>query len=280
MFQLTLAMILWGTLGAFVLWSGLPAVDIAFYRCLLGAVLMGAWLIKSRNKIPFDKNTGIVALAGIFLVTNWVLLFKSFQVSNITIGNMSYYLQPIILIILGIALYREKVSFYKWVLIALALVGVLLTIDLRNLYSPHIVMGVFLALAAAFFYSLLTLFMKGIHMNYFKVIFIQLTVGVIMLFPFIHFQPLSFVAIICLVIIGVMHTLLAYFLYYDAIKKTSFSQIAILSYLDPVVAIIADVVFFNRELNTYQMMGVGLTFAALYLLVNVPKPRVRVVKTV
>src|SRR3990167_1224694 len=103
MLQLMLAMILWGTLGVFVLWSGLPAVDVAFYRCLLGAVLIGAWLIKSKNKISFDKNTGIVALAGICLVTNWVLLFKSFQVSTITIGNMSYYLQPVILIILGIA---------------------------------------------------------------------------------------------------------------------------------------------------------------------------------
>lgn len=261
-------MTLWGTLGAFVLWSGLPAIDVAFYRCLIVSFLIGAWLIKSKERITFDKSSAVVAIAGIFLVLNWVFLFKSFQVSSITIGNMSYYLQPIMLIILGIFIYKEKVSLQKWMLILLALTGVMLTIDLRNFSSPNIVMGVFLALLAALFYSFLTLMMKKISLNYFKVIFIQLAIGVIILLPFVHFQRLSFLPVVCLLIIGVVHTLLAYFLYYNAIKKTNFTQIAILSYLDPIVAIATDILFFERQLNAYQITGIILTFAALYLLVT------------
>src|SRR3990167_7722948 len=99
MLGLILSMTLWGTLGAFVLWSDLSAIDVAFYRCLIGALLMGCWLIKSKERIKLDKSTAIVALAGICLVLNWVFLFKSFQVSSITIGNISYYLQQIMLII-------------------------------------------------------------------------------------------------------------------------------------------------------------------------------------
>ena len=83
MFQLMLSMILWGTLGIFVLWSGLSAIDVAFYRCLIGTLIIGCWMVKSKQSIKLDKTTGIVALAGVFLVLNWVFLFKSFQISSI-----------------------------------------------------------------------------------------------------------------------------------------------------------------------------------------------------
>ncbi|MHB1947202.1 MAG: DMT family transporter [Gammaproteobacteria bacterium] len=268
MLQLIISMTLWGTLGIFVLWSGLSAIDIAFYRCLIAALVIGCWLLKSKEKIKLDKSTGIVALAGIFLVLNWVFLFKSFQISSITIGNMSYYLQPIMLIILGIFFYNEKVSPQKWMLILFALSGVLLTIDLHNLNSPNILLGVCFALIAALLYSFLTILMKNVSLNYFKVIFIQLAIGVIILLPLVHFRSLSLSTISCLIMIGVVHTLLAYFLYYNAIKKTTFTQIAVLSYLDPIVAIITDILFFNRQLNMLQIAGVALTFCALYLLVT------------
>ena len=278
MLGLILSMTLWGTLGVFVLWSGLSAIDVAFYRCFIGVVLMGCWLVKSKERIKLDKSSAIVALAGVFLVMNWVFLFKSFQVSSITIGNISYYLQPIMLIILGIFIYQEKVTVQKWILILLALSGVLLTIDIRNLGSPHILQGVFFALIAALLYSFLTILMKHNKLSYWKVIFIQLAIGVIILFPFVHFQALSIWAIICLAIIAVVHTLLAYFLYYGAIKKTTFTQIAVVSYLDPIVAIASDVLFFNRELNGYQILGVMLTFTTLFLLVRASRNQAKVLE--
>lgn len=267
MIDLIIAMTIWGTLGAFVLWSGVSAIEVAFYRCLIGALLIGCMLLRTKQKIKFNKETSQVALAGIFLVLNWVFLFKSFQISNITIGNMSYYLQPLMLVILGIFFYKEKVSIANWLLMALALTGVLLTIDIYNLQSPHILMGVFYALIAALLYSFLTMMMKYNNTSYFQVIFIQLFIGIIILSPFIHFQWLSPRALSCLLIIGVVHTLLAYFVYYRAIKNTTFVQIAVASYLDPIVAIATDIAFFDRHLNYLQLIGIGLTFLSLYYLV-------------
>ncbi len=275
MFELIVAMTLWGTLGAFVLWSDLAVIDITFYRCLIGAFVMGCWLIRKKDSIKLDKSILITALAGIFLIVNWMLLFKSFQISSITIGNMSYYLQPIILIILGIFIYGEKINLQKWALIGLTLLGVMLTIDFKNFNSPHILMGVFLALLAALFYSFVTILMKSVNLNYFKVIFIQLLIGVVILFPFIHFQDISLIAGTCLIAVAVVHTLLAYYLYYKAIKKTTFTQIAVISYLDPIVAIATDIIFFNRQLNLYQWIGVVLTFFALYMLVNMSRSTAR-----
>ena len=267
MIELMLAMTLWGTLGAFVLWAGLSAMEIAFYRCLFGAIPMGLWMLYRKETFSLDRPTRTVSLAALFLVLNWAFLFKSFQVSSITIGNMSYYLQPIMLIIMGIFLYQEKVSLSRWGLILMALAGVLLTIDIHQLTSPHIALGVLFALLAAFLYSLFTLLMKPVQMDFFKVIFIQLAIGGGILLPFVTFHPLSTTAWACLVMMGGVHTLLAYFLYYRALQKTTFTQIAIFSYLDPIIAIGSDVLFFHRHLDSYQMGGIGLTFVALYLLV-------------
>jgi drug/metabolite transporter (DMT)-like permease len=274
MIELILSMTLWGTLGVFVLWSGLPAIDVAFYRCLIGAAIVGVILLKKREPIRINRATGIVAVAGVCLVLNWVFLFKSFQVSSITIGNMSYYLQPIMLIILGIFIYQERVSWQKWILILMALAGVVLTIDIHNFGSNNIMLGVGYALLAALLYSFLTLFMKNVTLNYYVTIFIQLMIGTIILAPFAKFQTLTMPAVSCIAIIGFVHTLLAYFLYYSAIKKTTFTQIAIMSYLDPIVAIATDVFFFNRQLNALQLVGIALTFAALYFLVMSGKRKV------
>ena len=213
-------------------------------------------------------------MAGLFVVLNWLLLFKSFQVSSITIGNVSYYLQPIILIILGIFIYNEKLSFTEWALVLLSFFGLLLTIDIHNLYSPNIVLGICLALLAAIFYSFVTIIMKKVTMNYAQVIFIQMISGVILLAPFAHFHGFSSVGWQCLLIIGLLHTVLAYYLYYKAIKKTSVTVIAILSYLDPMVAIASDVIFFNRQLNVWQLLGIIITFSTGYLLVMLHKNHV------
>jgi drug/metabolite transporter (DMT)-like permease len=271
MLALIIAMTLWGTLGAFVLWSHLPAIDVAFYRCLFGAVVVGGWLLKSKNYIRFERNISSIALAGICLVLNWFFLFKSFQVSTITIGNISYYLQPIILVVLGIVFYQEKVSFQKWGLISLALCGVVLTIDIDNLYSSNILLGVGLALLAAFLYSLVTILMKNVHLDYMKIIFVQLVIGVLILAPFVDYHKLSTTAMICITIIGVFHTLLAYFLYYRAINHCSFTQIATISYLDPIVAITTDAIFFHHNLSEFQLLGIVMTFVALYFMIRMSK---------
>ncbi len=45
--QMSLAMIISGSIGAFVLLSGLPVMDVVFWRCLIGALtLPGVYRVK------------------------------------------------------------------------------------------------------------------------------------------------------------------------------------------------------------------------------------------
>lgn len=231
---------------------------------------MGIYLVKNKKTIPCNKTLINTALAGVFLVLNWVLLFKSFQISSITIGNMSYYLQPIILLTLGVIFFKEKLTVYKTSLMTLAFIGVIMTMLTKNMAFQNIVLGASFALLAALFYSIVTILMRSNKMEFYEVIFVQLIIGIIILLPLVHFTHLSWSSIAYLSIIGIVHTIVAYQLYYQAIKKVSLTSIAIISYLDPIVAIATDVLFFNRTLNYIQIMGICITFGAIYLVL---KPR-------
>jgi len=273
MIELVLSMSLWGTLGAFAIWSGLSALEISFYRCFIGAIFAGILLLKAKQKLLFNREELIVGLAGVLLTLNWLFLFKSFQLASITIGNMSYYLQPIILMILGVIFFKEKVSTRQWAFISLALAGVLLTIEIQSFQRQNnVALGCGYAILAALLYSFVTVLMKRIKMPFQKVLFIQFSVGALMLLPFIWNQlapnnTLKLIgprALSNILAIGILHTFVAYILYYRAIQKTSFATIAIISYLDPLIAIASDVIFFEKPLSSLQIFGVGLSFIAIF----------------
>jgi len=96
---------------------------------------------------------------------------------------------------------------------------------------------------------------------------------VIILAPMTHFQMVTVTALTCILVIAILHTVVAYFFYYQAIKTTSFSQIAIVSYLDPIVAILTDILFFQRQFNGLQITGIVLTFVSLYFLVTAARSK-------
>lgn len=269
MLEITLSMIIWGSLGMVVMWSKMSAINIAFLRCLIGAIIVGLYLLKTRQKISFDKILILTATAGIFAVLNWILLFKSFQLSSITIGNMSYYLQPVILLTLGFLFKIEKFSWRKILLIIFSLIGLLLTVKLSSLTtSSNMIAGILSATSAAVLYSFVTLIMRKINSDLFVIIFIQLIIGVLITAPFVEISTINFHDTPYALIIGIIHTPIAYYLYYQGIKKVDVSKVAVLSYLDPITAIISDVVFFNQQLDTIQITGIIITFVSGWLLVR------------
>ncbi|VFS63488.1 Uncharacterised protein [Raoultella planticola] len=78
--QMSLAMIISGSIGAFVLLSGLPVIDVVFWRCLIGALTLLGFISFSRQ--PFSQLTRLTLLlailGGIALVINWLLLFAAY----------------------------------------------------------------------------------------------------------------------------------------------------------------------------------------------------------
>lgn len=272
-------MVIWGTLGFFVLKTDMNTVDIAFFRCLIGALVLGpyCWYRGMFTHRPTLSSLGLILLGGICIAFNWVLLFLSFRYASITLGNVSYYVQPIFLLLLGYFIFRERIESIKWGFILLSILGVYLTIDLTHetlSTESTQLLGVGCALAAGFLYSLATMIVKKENsLSAPLIAFIQFIGGGLVLLPMtsLHSVPTDLPTLCNLAIICFVHTVVAFVLYYKSVSLLSTDVIAIISYVDPIVAIITDVIFFNRHLSKLQIVGIILTLAGSYGVIQYQK---------
>ncbi len=265
--QMSLAMLISGSIGAFVLLSGLPVTEVVFWRCLIGA--MALFLFIRFSKQPFSPLTkvtlGLAVLGGVALVVNWLLLFAAFERISIGLSTVVYNTQPFMLVLMGMLL-GERVSLVKWGWLLLAFGGVviLLSSELTGGHETGWLAGIGLALGAAFFYALtaiITRRLKSIAPQH--IAFIQVLTGVVMLLPLAQMPTFSadFPWGILLTL-GIVHTGIMYQLLYSAIQKLPTPIIGSLSFIYPVVALIVDNLVFGHSLNLTQLAGGALILLA------------------
>lgn len=265
--QMILAMLISGSIGAFVLLSGLPVTEVVFWRCLIGAMALFIFIRISRK--PFSQLTRftllLAILGGVALVVNWLLLFAAYERISIGLSTVVYNTQPFMLVLMGMFL-GERVSLVKWGWLVLAFGGVviLLSSELNGAQGEGWLAGIGLAMGAAFFYALTAIIarrLKSVAPQH--IAFIQVLTGVVMLLPFAHQPALSadFPWPILLAL-GVVHTGIMYQLLYSAIQKLPTPVTGSLSFIYPVVAIIVDNVVFGHSLNITQLAGGALILFA------------------
>jgi drug/metabolite transporter (DMT)-like permease len=265
--EMTVAMILAGTIGVFVTESGQTAFNVVFYRCVFGAVSLGLYCIwRGYLKIEyFDvKTTFLVVLGGVCIVFNWVFLFKSYGLTSISLGTVIYHTQPFYVVLLGAIIFKDTITRHKLGWIVLAFVGLILVtrLDLATLMSANeYVSGVGYALLAAILYAGNTISTKALksippHL----IALVHVTLGIVLLLPFATLSEVPLVGghWVYLVSLGVIHTCVLYILMYSAYGKLPTPVIAVLSFIYPVVAILTDFVFYDRILTIPQWLGVVL----------------------
>lgn len=269
--EMSAAMLLSGTIGWFVLQSGQPVVNVVFWRCVIGAmallVICAALGLLRRDS--FSPRQLIVAiLGGVAIVANWLLLFAAYPHASISIATTVYNTQPFMLLGLGALLLGERITAGKLAWLGVAFAGVVLIVQAKAddvALSGHYLLGIALALAAAFFYALAAFaakWLKGVPPH--LVALVQVLTGAILLAPFADFANLPQTAAgwSVLATIGVVHTGLMYILLYGAIQKLPVHLTGALSFLYPVAAIAVDRVMLGHLLQPVQMAGAILVLLA------------------
>lgn len=286
--ELTTAMILSGTIGYFVVDSGQSAWNVVFFRCLFGALTLGlyGWYRgKFSRQLLQIRLLILVLFGGVTLVGNWVLLFFSFNFVPFSIATVAYHTQPLFLVLAGAWLVGERPSLniYGWLVIAFVGLFLMVEIDINSLYAlfsanenggGETLLGIALAIGAAILYTITTLVTKKVakappHF----VAFVQVTLGVFMLLPFVDFTalPQTNGAWADLFILGGVHTGFMYILLYASFQRLSTSLIAALSFIYPVVALLVDHLAFDTQIELTQGFGVVLIlFAASAVKFNWP----------
>ncbi len=267
--EMTAAMMISGTIGWFVVQSHQPVMDVVFWRCVFGAatlLVVCAALGLLRRDILRWRVAGLAALGGIAIVANWLLLFAAYSRATISIATAVYNTQPFMLLGLGALFFGERITITKLTWLGLAFAGTLLVVEARpGDGGTDYLMGIGLALGAAFFYALaaaVTKRLKGTPPH--LIALIQVTVGILAMAPFAHLTTLPSGAATwgLLAAVGIVHTGLVYILLYGAIQKLPTNLTGALSFIYPIVAIAVDYAAFGHRLQITQLAGAGFILLA------------------
>lgn len=264
--ELVISMVVFGTLGIFVRGIPLPSGELALYRAVLAALLIIAYFAGSRTRImvsSFKKELVILLLSGAAMGINWILLFEAYRYTTVSAATLSYYFAPTIVTVCCPVLFREKLTLKQAVCFVMSTAGVVLIIGIGNLHGGGKDMtGVLLGLSAAFFYAtviLLNKFIKGV--SGIQRTFLQFLSAIAVLIPYVactsgfHLAELSGKGWGNLLVVGLVHTGITYCLYFSSLKELRGQEAAVLSYIDPMVAVAVSVLVLGEGITVSQVVG-------------------------
>lgn len=280
--KLTVSMALFGSIGFFTVHTGVPATELVFIRCICATLFLGGlWLITGGHKTEvWDKKEIVRTLiCGVFIVLNWVFLFKAFEEMSISIAISIYNLAPIFVLIFGALFLKETMTIQALLATITCFIGSMFIIGLNNFLSLSEFMksGFIWALLSAIFYAFTMLTSKTItKLSSYALTYIQTSVGIIILFPFIDFSlfdGLTTTNWLYILGTGFIHTGFVYYLFFDSIRSLSTILVSVLVFVDPVVAILLDMLLLDFMPSLMQTMGILLIFGGIFYTIYVPKKK-------
>ncbi|MEH7381434.1 DMT family transporter [Bacillus sp. JJ1533] len=277
-FIFIVVMLIFGSIGLFVKNIDLSSSEIALFRGAFGSLfLIGAsFLVKQRFSFKTSKrNLVLLLLSGAALGFNWIFLFESYRYTTIANATLSYYFAPVFVMILAPFLLKEKWTWMKGIGITLAFLGFLLVVNpggetVVGTYNHSV--GIMYGLLAAAFYTSVILLNKFIKdLSDFETTIMQLLTASIVLFPYVlgtqnlDYSSLGMQSISLLLIVGIIHTGVAYLLYFSVLKKLKGQTIAVLSYIDPISAVIMAAIILNESMGFVQIVGGALILGSTFI---------------
>lgn len=261
------AMLLFGSIGLMVKNIELTSSEIALYRGVLGSLFLMLFMLLKKKKVSrtaLKSNAGVLAFSGAAIGLNWILLFEAYNYTTIANATLSYYFAPVIVMVVSPFLLQEKLLPNKAISILVAMLGMFLIVGTGTQISGEFThsVGILYGLGAAVLYAsvmMLNKLVKG--MSSLESTMIQLMVASVTLAPYVFFtQGFDLVAIAVtsipyLLILGIVHTGLAYVLYFSAMQTLKSQTVALLSYIDPVSAVAMSALFLGEEMNGLQIVG-------------------------
>lgn len=269
--EMSLAMLMSGTIGWLVVSSGQTPFNVVFFRCVFGGatlLVVCAALGMLRRQLFSWRMLLLVAAGSVAIVGNWVLLFAAYSRASISMATTVYNTQPFMLVALGVLVLRERVTMSAIAWLGVAFIGLVMVVRVEPavLAVPgQYLEGIAFALGAALLYaisSIITKRLKGTPPHLIAMLHVGL--GIVMLAPFVRFDqlPASASGWIDLVVLGVVNTGLMYVLLYGAIQKLPTAMTGALSFIYPVVAIAVDWIAFGQRLAWPQVAGAALILLA------------------
>ena len=268
-YLLMVSMAVFGTLGLFVRHIPLPAGELALYRAILAAVLIGGYLAVTKQALPLRairRELPLLLLSGAAMGLNWILLFTAYQYTTVCIATLSYYFAPVLVTVASPLLFRETLTPRQILCFVMSTLGLVLITGVGDGGQGGTdLIGILFGLGAAVFYASVVLLNKyirnvdGIHRT-----FLQFLAAILVLIPYtaatggVSLHLLDGTGWLCLLVVGLIHTGVTYCLYFSSLKELPGQEAALLSYIDPLVAVLVSVLLLGEPISLWQMAGSAL----------------------
>ena len=268
--MLIVSMAIFGTLGPFVRHISVASGELALYRAILAAGLILVYFLLTGQRIDLRsirRELPLLLASGVAMGFNWILLFEAYKYTTVSVATLSYYFAPVIVTAVCPFLFREKLTGRQILCFVMSTLGLVLVIGVADLGrwggSDHI--GVLFGLGAALLYATVILLNKfirgvaGIHRT-----LLQFLAAILVLAPYVActggftLGSLDGAGWLCLLVVGLIHTGITYCMYFSSLKELPGQEAAILSYIDPLVAVLVSVLFLREQMTLSQLLGGAL----------------------
>ena len=271
------AMLIFSTIGIFVRYIPYPSSFIAFTRGIIGfAVIVLTMLLRKQksDKRAIKENLVLLVVSGAFIGINWVALFESYRYTTVATATLCYYLAPMFVILASPLVFRERLTAKKIICLVTALAGMSLVSGVfeSDSVGENQLKGIVFGITAAAFYASVMIMNKKMKelpatdKTYIQLLCAAAVVGVYALFT-VKPDEIAFDArsVLLLIFVGAFHTGFAYTLYFGSMKSMKSQSVAILSYIDPVFALILSALILKEQMSLPGVIGAVMVLGAAFV---------------
>lgn len=268
--MLLVSMVIYGTIGIFRRYVPLPSGMMALFRAVIGLLFLLLVIKVSGQKISVQaikKNFKILCISGMVMGVNWILLFEAYRYTSVATATLCYYMEPIFVILASSILLKEKMSGKKKICSLVAFVGMVLVSGVLQVGISNLseLKGIFLGLGAGLLYATVILLNKQLkEIEAYDKTITQLAAAAVVLLPYtLAAEDMSGVVVtplvvVMMVIVGIVHTGIAYALYFGSMGSLKAQTIALFSYVDPVVAVLLSTLLLGENIGVSGFIGAVL----------------------
>ncbi len=269
--MLVMSLVIFSTIGIFRNYIPYPSSVIALVRGIIGTFFIFLAMVITKQKPNFSaikKNLLLLCISGALIGFNWILLFESYRYTAMSTATLCYYMSPIMVVLASPLVLKEKPSARKLICTFVAIVGMII---ISGVFEDGFngIRGIIYGLSAAALYATAVLMNKFMHgISGLERTFVQIGTAAVAIFPYVLFTENiseiipSTTPIVLLIIVGVLHTGLAYTLYFGSIEKIKAQTVAIMSYIDPVIALVLSYVILKDDFGLLKILGSILILGA------------------
>ena len=261
---------LWGTFALyFALLRDVPVAQVMGHRivwaCLVLAVLMFATGRVATLKMVARRTVAVYAAAAVLLAVNWTIYVWAVASGFVVETSLGYFINPLVNVLLGVVVLRERLRRVQWFAVALAAAGVAHLARVSG--APP-----WIALGLAFTFGTYGLIKKRATLPPVEGLFVETAVlsGPALAYLLLIQQAGTGVffqdRFIDLVLIGTgVLTIIPLLLFASAVRHVPLSAMGILQFFSPTMQFLVGVFWFREPFSRAQLAGFVLVWIAVAL---------------